>query len=93
MIKSVTHCTSNEDGEEELTIRRSTTFVEDVVAVWKTRSFSSPDTVTEVYIVGSKSWVDKKTGASPGPKKQAELTALRDYNVRQKRMIDFGLKF
>lgn len=93
MIRSITHRSCNEDGVGQLEIRRQTTFVQDVITAWKTRSFSSPGTVNEIYVVRGVHWVDKVTGKLPNQRKQNELSMATEEIKRRARDMDAGVKF
>jgi len=81
MLKSISYCTANEDGVEEISICRDRTLLE-----WSKHMLatgSSDREITEVYVVDGLQWVDKATRIAPGFEKQHELFEIKGEFKRQ----------
>jgi hypothetical protein len=70
--KSVYHCTSNENGDEELRIERAGTVIGMMMSFFKTGNVG-PSVVTDSYVMRGAQWVVKETGIIPKHEKQIEL--------------------
>jgi hypothetical protein len=74
---SVSHCTRNENGVEEITIERELTIFEWFQAIITTMSFKVPAVVVEEYEAYGTQWVEKSTGFVPNDEKQHELFCIK----------------
>jgi hypothetical protein len=75
--KSVSHCTANEDGVEEITITRNMGLFEWSHHMLQAGSIHCDREITEVYVVDGLQWVDKKTRIAPDADKQYELFEIK----------------
>ena len=90
-IESVQHCTSNEDGNEEITIEVHLSFWESLRAL--ITRFDTSQTKTNTYILKKPYWVDKVTGHIPSLREQLEIEHGLAWLLRvQNRLMDADLR-
>ena len=89
---SICHATSNEDGEEQLTLEYETGFHRMVYLMFKNRTLKVPAIQREEWIVEGTRWIGKYSRNPADDKKQFELFEAKGYVKRLDWARDFGLK-
>lgn len=84
---SICHCTSNENGQEEIELESSWPLWQ---GIWFAISGANmPDTKKETFVVQGTVWAEKETGKIPDSKMQFELFECKGWVKRQTKMTEF----
>lgn len=76
---SVGHATSNEVGEEQVTLEYRLGFYEHIYSRFKARKFKVPDTRTEEWVMEDDRWVGKYSRTPANYEKYLEICRVKDY--------------